>query len=496
MTQRNGHAGEHTNGHTAAPQAPVALRVITVGRTGLEAALRRDPRVELVRARSALEAIGELGDPIDAASPQDAVLLLGDGAHRPGDGPRFIAAARVVDPAVRIVAVGGHAASLADGFDAVLPPGPDAAVLWQAMSGSAPAAPAMPPCAIPPRPPAVVPSAPPRRPAAPREPALTTPLAPADPSDAAANAGAADSDATLGELALAQALLTGRDIVPVAMHELRRRAGGRTLVFLPGGAAAPANPPGPTAAAGLPAPPFELASCAQVVVRHNAHEFGRLCIDADAAPPELERWAQWLAHWLAVAAQHAELRQAALVDDLTGAWNRRYFDRFIAAALNKAQRDRETVTVLVLDIDNFKYFNDAHGHAAGDQILRQTVEMLKSSVRSHDKVCRLGGDELAVIFHQPEGPRTPGSKPPVDIWPVVQRFQRRIADACFPELGEHAPGRLTVSGGIATYPWDGRTAAELLAHADRLALDCKCEGKNKITMGPRGGPAGETRSTR
>jgi diguanylate cyclase (GGDEF)-like protein len=138
----------------------------------------------------------------------------------------------------------------------------------------------------------------------------------------------------------------------------------------------------------------------------------------------------------------------------------------------------------MFDIDDFKQFNDRYGHAAGDEILRETVRLLRSVVRPSDKVCRIGGDEFVVIFHEPGGPRQPGSKPPSSIAAIAKRFQDAICAHKFPKLGREAPGSLGVSGGLATYPWDGRAAAELLARADELSLQSKRTGKNTITFGP------------
>lgn len=178
------------------------------------------------------------------------------------------------------------------------------------------------------------------------------------------------------------------------------------------------------------------------------------------------------------------MRQEAFTDHLTGAWNRRYFERFLAAVLAGAQRDRRHVTILVFDIDDFKQYNDRFGHGAGDSILIEAVRLLRSVIRPSDKVCRIGGDEFAVIFHEPQGPREPTSRHPESISEIAQRFQRQICAHRFPKLGAEAPGTLTVSGGLAIFPWDGRTAEELLAKADERALQAKRAGKNTIVLGP------------
>ena len=190
------------------------------------------------------------------------------------------------------------------------------------------------------------------------------------------------------------------------------------------------------------------------------------------------------ARWLAVAQQLSAARRAALIDEVTGAYNRRYFERFMPAAIERARRRRGHVVVMLFDIDNFKRFNDSYGHQAGDEILRATVDMLKSATRPTDRVCRVGGDEFVVVFDDPGGPRRPGSSPLRSIRRIARRFQQQVATARFAALGAEAPGELSVSGGLAAYPWDGASASELLAIADQLALQSKREGKNAIRFGP------------
>jgi diguanylate cyclase (GGDEF)-like protein len=191
-----------------------------------------------------------------------------------------------------------------------------------------------------------------------------------------------------------------------------------------------------------------------------------------------------MALWLALREQQSQLRRAAFTDALTGAWNRRYFDGFIARAIGEARSSRSDLTVLLFDIDNFKHYNDRFGHAAGDEILIETVRLLKSVVRSNDRVCRVGGDEFAVIFHEPQGPREAGSQHPSCILDLAKRFQRQVAQTKFPKLADGAPGTLAISGGLATYPWDGHDAESLMAHADRLLRESKSRGKNVVRIGP------------
>src|SRR4029079_13318259 len=127
----------------------------------------------------------------------------------------------------------------------------------------------------------------------------------------------------------------------------------------------------------------------------------------------------------------------------------RYFHRFLATILERAARERFRLTLLLFDIDNFKGYNDRYGHAAGDEILRETARLMQSVVRKGDVVARIGGDEFAVIFWDAEEPRQPTSQPPQSVLGAAQRFQRAICEHRFPKLLDQAPGTLTISGGLA-----------------------------------------------
>lgn len=203
----------------------------------------------------------------------------------------------------------------------------------------------------------------------------------------------------------------------------------------------------------------------------------------------LGSWAAWLARWVALERRQVELYEMAMQDKLTGIWNRRYFELFLERILQHASHGRQQVTLLVFDIDNFKQYNDRFGHAAGDEILQSTAKLIQSLVRDHDVVARIGGDEFAVIFWDKGEPRHLGSQHPDNVIGIAKRFQKAICEHKFPELGEEAVGRLTVSGGLAGFPWDGRTPAELLAGADSMAMRSKKQGKNAICFGPGVAPS-------
>ena len=86
-------------------------------------------------------------------------------------------------------------------------------------------------------------------------------------------------------------------------------------------------------------------------------------------------------------------------------------------------------------------------------------------------------------FNEPDGPRQEGSRHPTSVFELAQRFQKQIAEHRFPKLGKDAKGSLAISGGLATFPWDGMNAEDLLRKADLLALESKRAGKNAITLG-------------
>jgi diguanylate cyclase (GGDEF)-like protein len=219
-----------------------------------------------------------------------------------------------------------------------------------------------------------------------------------------------------------------------------------------------------------------------VAVTLRGQMFGVL--HAHAQPAQLNAWAGWLSRWLAMEKQLRHYHELAMRDDLTGVWNRRYFHQFLSRVLPRAQRDRNQVTLLIFDIDDFKHYNDTYGHPAGDDILLNIGQLMQSLVRDHDVVARIGGDEFAVIFWEAEGPREPNSRHPQQALDVAHRFQQAVCEHRFPRLLNEAAGTLTISGGLASFPWDGRTTDDLLEYADANALASKEQGKNVITFGP------------
>lgn len=462
------------------------LRVILLGRTGLDGALRLDPTLELVRTKTPLEAIGEVAHPLESGPTRSVVVvasrvegLLEENRKDDARVGEFVSALRLAQPGVVVLGV-KNGAAVPGVFDGALhaDAAPDVlrkAVRWR--PGTRDASGAVEPISTAPQAAPAAPARPTKNDATERRwdedslvsamlaaagPAeVKTPVAPTPRTPGPAEARSAARD-TGTDLPLVAAMLRGQDVLPAAVTTMRERLGDGSLEFL-----APAE--------GL-APDARCTPVAWEGVCYGHLRSARLSGEA------LGPWARWLGAWLRLRDQHSQLREAAFTDPLTGAWNRRYFQRFLVSAIDQAREGRYPVTILLFDIDDFKKYNDLYGHDAGDDILRETVHLLRSVIRPTDRVCRVGGDEFVVVFHEP--PRQEGSRHPADVFAIAQRFQQQILKHKFPKLLETTPGTLTISGGLATFPWDGASPEELLRRADQLAMQSKRAGKNAITMGP------------
>jgi diguanylate cyclase (GGDEF)-like protein len=172
----------------------------------------------------------------------------------------------------------------------------------------------------------------------------------------------------------------------------------------------------------------------------------------------------------ALALDNAQIRvrleHQAQTDAMTGLYNHRYFHERLRSELQRASRSHEPVGVLMLDIDDFKRANDVYGHAIGDEILAQLAHTLRASARGSDVVCRLGGEEFAVIM-----PATDST----DSEHLAQRIQERTASQAF-----GPSGRLTLSMGLAEGPAHASNPRELIACAEAAMMTAKARGKNQF----------------
>jgi diguanylate cyclase (GGDEF)-like protein len=164
----------------------------------------------------------------------------------------------------------------------------------------------------------------------------------------------------------------------------------------------------------------------------------------------------------------ARLELQAQTDSLTGLYNHRYFHEHVRSELTRASRNRDSVALLMLDIDDFKKVNDIYGHGVGDQVLRELAEQLKAAVRGSDLVCRLGGEEFGVVM---------GSCNTDDAVALAKRLAERLR-----ELEFGPAGRITVSVGVAEGPFNASNPRELIACAEAAMMTAKARGKDLIVL--------------
>ena len=217
-------------------------------------------------------------------------------------------------------------------------------------------------------------------------------------------------------------------------------------------------------------------------------EVAHLLVAAGNDPPSpaaaqlLAQLNQLLGSLVSNARRIESLHKLAITDHLTGAYNRRYFYHLTDQILARASQGNFRVTLLLYDIDNFKHYNETYGHAAGDEILRETAALMKKTSRDHDIVARIGGDEFAVLFWDADQPRSPDSKPLESFVVLAERFRAAVCDHSFPYLGPEARGVLSISAGLANYPGGGQTCRDLLRTADEGLRSAKRHGKDRVYL--------------
>jgi diguanylate cyclase (GGDEF)-like protein/PAS domain S-box-containing protein len=165
-----------------------------------------------------------------------------------------------------------------------------------------------------------------------------------------------------------------------------------------------------------------------------------------------------------------ELEEQAVRDPLTNAYNRRYLTEFLDKEAARAGRENTPVTVVILDVDNFKHFNDNHGHKCGDQVLQAITKFLNDHSRRGDIVCRYGGEEFVILM--PNVSLEIGFER-AEMW--RQDFSESVIDY------EDMKLSATFSAGVATFPQHGTTGEAILRAADKALYRSKDLGKNKVT---------------
>jgi diguanylate cyclase (GGDEF)-like protein len=157
---------------------------------------------------------------------------------------------------------------------------------------------------------------------------------------------------------------------------------------------------------------------------------------------------------------------------LTGLANRRSFQETLSFELRRSKRTHSPLSVLMIDVDHFKTYNDANGHPAGDQVLVQLAKILRETLRNTDVVSRYGGEEFTILL--PDTAAEPARA-------VAQKLRDTVRAYPFPGAGESQPeGRVTISIGVATAPADGDTAISIVIAADRALYVAKGLGRDQV----------------
>ena len=160
----------------------------------------------------------------------------------------------------------------------------------------------------------------------------------------------------------------------------------------------------------------------------------------------------------------------ATTDGLTELYNHRYFQEQMKRQIENSKRYETEFSMIILDIDFFKKFNDTFGHQAGDAVLRQVAQTLKRNVRATDIVCRYGGEEMSIIL--------PNTGKDV-AHSTAEKICERVSDKKF-KLANDRETSVTISLGVATFPYDGQTASEIIDAADKRLYNAKNNGRNQV----------------
>ena len=213
-------------------------------------------------------------------------------------------------------------------------------------------------------------------------------------------------------------------------------------------------------------------------------EYVGITIAARAAGPELVAASAPMARLALLAAaallasvlvwRTRELQSLSARDKLTGVLNRAIFDDLLHDATLRARRYGRPLSILMLDVDEFKHFNDTWGHAAGDDALKAVAAAIKQSVRQGEIVARYGGDEFVVLFPEtrPDTAVSRGEKIRMRVPPIVAGGR-----------GREQTVPVTISAGVASLPADGIDGFEVLNQADMRLYEAKHAGRNAV-VGP------------
>lgn len=168
---------------------------------------------------------------------------------------------------------------------------------------------------------------------------------------------------------------------------------------------------------------------------------------------------------------YEQTKELSIRDELTGLYNRRWFNQRIVEEFKRAERFNSALSILMIDIDFFKHYNDRFGHSTGDLALKRVADLLLENVREVDSVARYGGEEFVIIL-----PKT-GEK---EAHMVAEKLRQKMEKSEMPYGTTQPGGRFTISIGYSTYPVKAKEITELINQADKALYIAKEKGRNRV----------------
>jgi diguanylate cyclase (GGDEF)-like protein len=165
------------------------------------------------------------------------------------------------------------------------------------------------------------------------------------------------------------------------------------------------------------------------------------------------------------------LEEMAIRDGLTGLFNHRYFQETLTVELLRSRRHGRAFSLILIDVDNFKQYNDTHGHPEGDRLLSILAQLMGKNLRRSDVVARYGGEEFVIILPETSRRQALG---------VAEGIRKNISEYAFHGMKEQPGGRVTVSLGVAAFPRDGTDGSTLIKRADQALYRAKKSGRNTV----------------